>query len=1593
MDPQQRILLELSWQCLEDAGYAPASLRGSKTAVFIGASGSDYRLLIDRSGNRVEAHSGIGTAMSVLPNRISYFYDFCGPSMQIDTACSSSLVAMHEAMLSLQTGKCTQALVGGINIMCDMSTTIAYYRAGMLSKEGICKTFDAEANGYVRSEGAVMLMLKPLDHARRDGDHIYALIKGGAVNHGGTASGLTVPSARAQANLLCEAYENAKIDIKTLGYIETHGTGTSLGDPIEVLGLKLAFARLALSPNPATAWCGLGSLKTNIGHLEAAAGIAGVLKVILTLGYQIIPESLHFRTLNPQIELGDSPFRVVDGQCSWAASDSPRRAGVSSFGSGGTNAHLVLEEYLAPQLENWCSPEDLSPRPFSILLSAKTAQALKEQARLLLSHIIRNAYTNAHLLDLAFTLQAGRDPLEHRFAMIVTSIADLQEKIESFLQSKMLRIGTKDLFVGEVKQGSESLATLSEDEDALSLFKLWFVKGKFSKLLELWVRGVNFNWSSLYEEESRCGHDEPKRLSLPAYPFDRTRHWVTTPEIDTYASLGNPPKQAQDCEKDATNIDQRSLGSASLFVPIWEVWTGDLDRSVRNFAESILVIGGTADQLGEIRGRYARAQTIALDISEPIKQLVDQLESREWLEHIIWIAPPSEMLTVLDDESYLARKVGVTSCFRLAKALLELGYGRRELELTFVTWQTQKIHHSDPVDATHAAVHGLVGSLAKEQERWKIRLVDLSSEGQWPLDEFLRLPPDAGGNAYALRDGEWYRQNLMACSLTLGKNLPYRQAGIYVVVGGAGGIGEAFSESLVRRYKAQVIWIGRRALNDSIQSKIDKLSAYGPTPIYISADATDRYALEGAYRQIKETFSLIHGIVHSAITLLDKSVANMSEERFDRSLSAKVDVCVCMAQVFRQEPLDFVLFFSSVQSFLKSPGQSNYAAGSTFEDAFAHALSRIWRCHVRVMNWGYWGGVGAVANESYRHRMASQGFGSIEADIGTAALDALLSGSFEQLAFVQMNHPNALSGIANGEVLRQLPINPNPDSVAICLLQGRSAQEAGFTQHEADALHGVPDELLTELLYLQLSCLVGVIEWKSDLDQNLLERWERDLHIRKMYERWMKHSSRILNEHIRVHDHAGDGNPAVFSAETLWRRLEEQRRGLIDRPGMSAQLSFVDTALRALPEILTGKKTATDVLFPHGSLELVSRIYRGNPIADYFNETLAEALVTHIQDRIDVAPEKPIKIIEIGAGTGATTDTIVKKLRPYQDIVEEYCYTDVSEIFLTEARHRYKEISYFDYRIFDIEKALAEQSIEVGRYDVVIASNVLHATEDVRRTLRNTKACLKHNGLLLLNELSKNDLFYHLTFGLLEGWWRYTDEAIRISGSPAVSIEQWQRVLDLEGFHSVQFSSPRTHGLGQVVIAATSDGLIRQKGSDDVGEFEESRPGRISRIPKKVSPAISPSVQPTTLPSTVSQNTAYTQTQERVVQRITPILGFPDKEMDAQTDFTEYGVDSILAAKILYELEQEFSVVLSSGTLLEFRTIDELTILLTSAADRPRQTLPINPSAEHTHVEGVSGSSEKTTKDSDIAEMLEGFRAGGVGLEETEVLLNNWMER
>ena len=428
MDPQQRLLLEVAWEALEDGGIAIDPLAGSRAGVFIGASSGDYAQLhmLDGDPFHMDPYFATGNANCFLAGRLSYLLGLEGPAMVVDTICSSSLVAVHLACQSLRRGECGLALAGGVNLILSPYNTICTSQQRTMAPDGRCKTFDARADGFVRAEGAGVIVLKLLSDALASGDLIHAVIRGSAVNQDGRSNGLTAPNVLAQQAVIRQALEHGGVSASQVAYIETHGTGTSLGDPIEVDALKEVYGQ----PRPDGSACALGAVKTNLGHLEAAAGVAGLIKAVLCLEREKIPCNLHFKQLSPNIQLDGTPFFIPTEARPWPRGEKRRLAAVSSFGFSGTNAHVVLEE--APALP---APKAGLVRPLHLLaLSAKAPQALDDLTVLYAEHL--REHPDVPLEDLCATAHEGRSHFTHRLSIVAGGAAEMAAKLSAFAEKK-----------------------------------------------------------------------------------------------------------------------------------------------------------------------------------------------------------------------------------------------------------------------------------------------------------------------------------------------------------------------------------------------------------------------------------------------------------------------------------------------------------------------------------------------------------------------------------------------------------------------------------------------------------------------------------------------------------------------------------------------------------------------------------------------------------------------------------------------------------------------------------------------------------------------------------------------------------------------------------------------------------------------------------------------------------------------------------------------------------------------------------------------------------------------------------------------------
>ncbi|GAU67584.1 putative modular polyketide synthase [Streptomyces sp. NBRC 110611] len=609
IDPQERLFLQTVWHTFEDAGHAPSAWKGRKVGVYVGVMYNQYQLY----GVRGPGEPGglvPSSFNAAIANRVSYFLDLRGPSIALDTMCSSSLTAIHQACESIRRGECEAAVAGGVNLSVHPNKYLLLGQSSFLSTDGRCRSFGADGDGYVPGEGVGAVLLRPLRDALRDGDRIHAVVRGAALNHGGRTSGFSVPNPQAQAELMTDAFRRSGTDPATLGYIEAHGTGTSLGDPIEVAGLEKAFAESGAPGGPAAAPVPIGSVKSNVGHLESAAGIAAVTKVVLQLKHRELVPSLHAEQLNTAVDWARSRFRVQREVAPWRAPDgAPLRAGISSFGAGGANAHVVLEAYEGDAARPGSPDPEQGARDRLFVFSAKDEDRLRALAERFTAFLGPHAGDPGHLTDrlagilddllgvapqrtggpaavgsgdgpetlaelgldyplltilrqrieeelgcglppsavhgeatlqslaavlrttgadgrpapagtgplpavplddLAFTLHTGREAMDERLAVIASDVRTLIERITAWLGGGALPAGThrgrRDRGAG--RPAPEELRSAAE-------------RGDLELLARAWVAGAEIDLGPVAD-----GGRPPRRMSLPGYPFARTRCWI-----------------------------------------------------------------------------------------------------------------------------------------------------------------------------------------------------------------------------------------------------------------------------------------------------------------------------------------------------------------------------------------------------------------------------------------------------------------------------------------------------------------------------------------------------------------------------------------------------------------------------------------------------------------------------------------------------------------------------------------------------------------------------------------------------------------------------------------------------------------------------------------------------------------------------------------------------------------------------------------------------------------------------------------------------------------------------------------------------------
>nr|ASA76633.1 polyketide synthase [Pyxidicoccus sp. MCy9557] len=950
MDPQRRLFLESCWHALEDAGYDPANYPGT-IGVYAGAGLNTYLLQNVLADEALVRSLGlqqllIGSDKDFLPTHVSYKLNLTGPSVNVNTACSTSLVTVHLARQALLLGECDMALAGGVSLNVPQQAGYFYVQDSIQSPDGHCRAFDAKARGTLWGSGCGVLVLKRLADALADGDDIRAVIKGSAINNDGALKvGYTAPSVDGQAQVIVQALATADVEPSSISYIEAHGTGTEVGDPIEVAALTQAF-RMGTDQER---FCALGSVKTNIGHLNAAAGAAGLIKTVLALEAKQLPPSLNFETPNPKIDFEHSPFFVNTRLTDWKPEGHPRRAGVSSLGIGGTNAHVIVEEAPARSARTVAA----DGRVHALVLSARSAAALDEATRNLADHLEANAHLP--LQDVAFTLQCGRRAFSHRRAVVCRSV---DEAIRALRERRFEPEGST------VEGGR----------------------------LQRWLAGEDVDWAPLYE-----GH-EPRRVRLPLYPFERKRLWVDPPNPgerkpapETGDSFWRKRPDMADWfyrpqwKQSALPLEPEAAGAKRETFLVFADGTSLIQKLVKRLERAGTVITVTPGASFSRQG--SAAFTLPVGDRGAYESLVAALRDEDRLPDRIvhcWALDAGETprLGARLDDLMAAQERGLFSLLFLAQALSQCNVTRPLRVLAF-TNDVFEVTGLERLRYEQTSVSGICRVLQQEYNNIVCRAVDLV------------LPPAGTWREDALAD-ELAREVRSSCRDILcayrgpHRSVPYyepvrveaqsprvpltRKGETYLVFYGLEGIGFLVARRLLEEgarliileepdFPAPTEWgmrLGMKAPRDPVNIRIGNavgLQAMGHDFILEKADFDDVEALRRIIEKAEARSGPIRGVIHAAGASnfeRVKAIRDATPATCRQHFAAIPHSLRMLDTVFRERDLRFRVVMSSLGSVLGGLGFTAIASACGVASSFTSYLNREHAQKWVVQYWDSW---------------------------------------------------------------------------------------------------------------------------------------------------------------------------------------------------------------------------------------------------------------------------------------------------------------------------------------------------------------------------------------------------------------------------------------------------------------------------------------------------------------------------------------------------------------------------------------------------------------------------------------------------------------
>lgn len=1008
MDPQHRHFLEVCVHALENSGYNPEIYDGL-IGLVCGVGISTYLLRnlspnTDRLQALGEYLTFIGNDKDFMGTRVAYKLNLRGGVHSVSTACSTTMVGVHLACRQLLTYETDMAIAGGANIKLPQKSGYLYRKGHLKSADGHCHAFDAKARGTVFGCGVAAVVLKRTAEAVEDGDHIYGVIRSSAINNDGNSkAGYTAPSVSGQSEVIAQAHELAGFDPATITHMEAHGTGTELGDPCEVKALNKVFKR---DGNDRKQYCALTSVKTNIGHLDNVGGVAGLIKVALSLRNKKLPPSLNFETPNPEIDFENSPFYVNTELKDWKREgDIPLRACISAFGAGGTNAHAVLQE--APELER----SDSGYSQKLLTLSAKTSTALAAMTANLRDHL--TAHPELHLADVCFTMNMGRMNHLHRRAIVFASRDELMQALTNPDEAGHCFTG---MLSGEGEALKDEVAalvkTVNEEPESPEL------RERQEDLAKKWVIGAFIDWYDYYEE--RFHH----RLPLPNYPFESVRYWIDAPK-----GLAAASEETVGAKSGEVVLTKQPLDKW-FYEPSWQRATlhgaaipVDEKRCVVVFADPCGVGNALAEKL---RGQGRDVVVIttndefdkpsddhyAIDPANPnhYNGVFTEMQNLKRYPQTIYHC---WSVSGTDAEDHVMTQ-GFYSLIYLAQAIVAQAYDDA-VGVVAVSNRLHDVMGSEEISPSKATLLAPVRVIPQEHPNIHCRAIDVVLEGNDAsalADHILTEGSTENDElVVALRKGRRWAQSWASLALEeSGEQHPrLREGGTYLVTGGLGGIGFVLAEFLATRSKGNLVLTGRAAIpardewdryleehgpDNAMSRRIHRLrylEERGARVNYYQADVTDKASMTAAVETAQNEVGTISGVLHAAGLAEVGMILRKTPEAAEHVLAPKVAGTQVIADVFANQPLDFVIMCSSIAATVGGYSQVAYVAANAFQDAFAqkHADRNF-----IALNWDAWKEIGMAVNRQTED-LQQKGISNLE---GVAAFERVLASGLPQVA-------------------------------------------------------------------------------------------------------------------------------------------------------------------------------------------------------------------------------------------------------------------------------------------------------------------------------------------------------------------------------------------------------------------------------------------------------------------------------------------------------------------------------------------------------------------------------------------------------------------